>query len=237
MRNVIEQPVPSLARRVVGDVMIRAVVSAHEAALFKEIAAALARNGISTVPVLDEQRRVVGVVTAADLLARMTHEHGVAPRGHRLASARDTRRKVHGRDAADLMTSPAITVHEATAIREAAHQAAHARVRCLPVVDDDGVLVGIVSKSDLLKVYLRDDDAIQADIERRVLSHQMLLDPGVIDVEVDEGIVSLKGTLERRLMVDQLVASVREVPGVVDLDCAVGYRIDDLVRSNVWPPP
>src|SRR4051794_40025251 len=84
------EPAAPRARQLVGDVMTRAVVTAHGGAPLKEIAAAMARNHISTVPVIDDDRRVVGVVTAADLLARVSGDHGRPPRGHRLSSSHET---------------------------------------------------------------------------------------------------------------------------------------------------
>jgi CBS domain-containing protein len=225
------------ARRVVADVMTSAVVSAHESALFKEIAIAMARNRISMVPVLDRHRVVVGVVTAADMLARLSGERGPTPHRHRLAGPRELRRKIQARTASGLMTAPAITVNGALGLRAAAERFAHERVRCLPVVDDDGVLLGVVTKGDLLSGFVRDDDDIREEIVRHIINEAMLLDPAGIDVSVTEGVVSLSGTVERRLIAEQLVNSVREVPGVVDVDNAVSYRVDDVVTSDVWPRP
>src|SRR5579875_1775692 len=135
----------------VADVMNRSVVSAYETALFKEIARALARNRIATVPVIDADHRVVGIVTVSDLLARVV---GEAPaRGRRKGTSADRLRKMHAATARDLMTSPPITVTPDTSIADAARRAAHHRVRALPVVNRRRELVGMVSRSDLMTVF------------------------------------------------------------------------------------
>lgn len=223
--------------QVVGDVMTRGVVTAHEDAVFKQIVVALARNRVGAVPVIDSQRRVVGVVSEADLLARVSGDHWAAPRGHRLSARGDTRRKSHAAIARDLMTAPAVTTTPNTTIADAARLAARARVRRMPVVDADGALVGIVSRGDLLKVFLRDDAEIRRDIERDLIERQMPLDPATIDIVVHEGVVTLAGQLDRKLLVEQVVNAVRTISGVVDVDVDLTYRVDDSLLPPARPTP
>jgi CBS domain-containing protein len=122
----------------VAEVMVRGVVAAHEGARFSSLVDALARNHIGSVPVLDEQRRVVGVVSASDLLA-----HGYARSGD-----------VRSATAGELMTSPAVVTRPGATVDEATRLAARHRLHLLPVVDGDGVLAGIVTRADLLRVFL-----------------------------------------------------------------------------------
>lgn len=226
----------SFVRRLVADVMTPGVVSAHEGATFRQIAAAMARNRVSTVPVLDSDRRVVGVVTASDLLTRISGDHGPAPRGHRLAAEQENRRKQHALLAAELMTWPAVTTTELTSIPVAAQAAAHHRVRSLPVVrDDDGVLVGIVTKSDLIKVFLREDAAIRHEIEKDIVEELVPLDQTTVDVAVHEGVVTLTGRVDHRSIVEQLVASTRGIPGVVYVFDEMAYRVDDTLGRSSSP--
>jgi CBS domain-containing protein len=215
----------------VDDVMTHAVVCAHEGAALKEIAAAFARNHISTVPVVDAARRVIGVVTASDLLTRISGDHGIPPRGHRFAARRENRRKERATVAAELMTAPAVTTTADATIAEAAHLAAHHHVRCMPVVDAAGVLVGMVSRSDLIKTYLRDDADIAADVENHAVQHVMLLDPAAVQVSVTAGIVTLAGCLDRRQQTDQLAECTRNIAGVIDVTNALTYRADDLLSD------
>lgn len=213
----------------VADVMKHSVVTAYQGALFKEIAAALARNHIDAVPVTDENRQVIGVVTASDLLARVAGARPV-PRGHRFGAGKETTRKERALTAKQLMTTPAITVTPRTPIAEAARLAARSRVRSLPVVDRHGALVGMVSRGDLVKVFLRDDDAIRQDIDREVLDRAEKPSLGAVHARVNEGVVTFTGTVEDPTEAAGLVYRAHMVPGVVavedDLERKVTYQIN-----------
>jgi CBS-domain-containing membrane protein len=105
---------PELVR----DVMVTSVVAAPEQAVFKEIADALIRNRVSAVPVIDADRRVVGLVSEADLLARVSRAHLSLPRSHGLSARREERRKLHAATARELMTSPAVVITPHAAITD-----------------------------------------------------------------------------------------------------------------------
>jgi CBS domain-containing protein len=210
----------------VGDVMTRAVVAAHEEAPFKEIVASLARNRVSAVPVIDDDRKVVGVVSETDLMAHMALDAGASLRGHRSERLTATRKKAHASTAKELMTSPAVTTRPHATIVEAARVAARAGVRHLPVVDSDGVLIGVVSRADLLQVFLREDEEIREEIENYV-RRTMRIDDTVLTIDVTEGVVTLAGKLDRALQVGKLVNHVRGVSGVVDVTNQLSARFDD----------
>lgn len=218
----------------VADVMRHDVVTAYENAVFKEIARALDRNGIDAVPVIDEGRRVVGVVTASDLLARLAGAHP-APRGHRLAARGEARNKRHGYTAHELMTGPAITVTPGTLIVEAARLAARARVRNLPVVNPDGVLLGMVARADLIKLFLRPDDDIHADVVRDAVRAAKHPERRRIEVRVREGVVTLSGAAHTALTARRLVHDTLQVPGVVDVRDELDYDVDDAILPSGAP--
>lgn len=217
----------------VADVMSKAVVTAYEQAPFKEIAAALDRNAINAVPVVDRDRRVIGVVTASDLLARVGHVRPV-PRGHRLGARSETNRKEHGATAKDLMTSPAITTSPTTSIAEAARLLARYRVRTLPVVDRAGTLVAMVSRLDLIKLFLRSDDDICHDVLRDIVRPTAFPGHRDVTVAVSEGVVTLAGRIDTALAARGLVYEASRVPGVVDvrdeLECDVNDTYLPLTR-------
>ena len=200
--------------------MTEGVVAAHEGAVFKEIVAALARNKIRAVPIINDNRKVIGVVSASDLLHRVVSGPGTRPRERRAPQS------THSATAAELMTTPAVTTRPHATIVEAAQRAAHARVRTLPVVDANGTLVGIVSQGDLLRVFLRDDDAIRDEIEQYA-SGTVHIESARLSFDVTEGVVTVRGTLERQLQVAQLINRIRAVPGVVDIDNQLTARFDD----------
>jgi CBS domain-containing protein len=216
----------------VGDVMTRAVVAAHEGAVFKEIVASMARNQVSAVPVIDDERKVVGVVSVSDLMAHMAvnGSHGLRP--HRAERMSVARKKAHASTAAQLMTAPAVTTRPHATIVEAARTAARAGVRHLPVVDGKGELVGMISRRDLLLVFLREDDEIRTEIEN-FARRTMKLDLEALTVDVTDGVVTLAGKLDRMLQVTKLVNHVRSVSGVVDVNNHLTARFDD----RYFPPP
>ena len=217
------------------DVMVSGVVAAHEGAVFKEIVDALIRNHVSAVPVINQRRQVIGVVSESDLLARVSGGHVTHPRGHRLSARREERAKLHATSAHDLMTSPAVTTTPDTTIEEAARTCADHRVRRLPVVDGSGLLVGIVTRADLLQPFLRPDDEIRQDIEQRVIVATFVMNPAQLAVTVRDGIVVLRGQLERRLVLDAFIGAVRNVPGVIDVDDSMlTYEYDDLSTRGTF---
>jgi CBS-domain-containing membrane protein len=215
----------NIEQNLVRDVMTRRVVCVSEDATFKEIVDLLARHRISAVPVVDAELRVVGVVSESDLLATVVA--GGDPRarigaGH---SARvQARRKSRAETAGELMNSPAVTTSPDTSVVHAARAAAMAYVRRLPVVDANATLVGIVARSDLLRVFLRDDEKIRAHLVG-VLADQYCI--GTVTVDVHDGVVTLRGQVERRHLITALVDAVRATAGVVGVHDNLTYRVDD----------
>jgi CBS domain-containing protein len=220
-----------MKRWYVGDVMTRDVVSVATTAGYKEIADLMVRHGVSAVPVVDAQRRVLGVVSEADLLAKLEYADRV-PR-HPLAArrVRVDRQKAAGDTAGELMTAPAVTVGPTQTVTRVARLMDAARVKRLPVVDGDGRLVGIVSRRDLVRMYTRSDREIQAGVSGGVL-RSLWLDPADLDIQVRAGVVTLSGRVERRSLAQIVVAFVKATPGVVDVVDRLSWNIDDLDSYN-----
>jgi CBS domain-containing protein len=218
----------------VRDVMVTRVVSVDEDAVFKEIVDALARNRISAVPVLNDQRQVVGVVSESDLLARVSGSLIDLPKGHRRSGGAETRAKMHAATARELMTSPPVCTTPDRRIADAAKQAADARVRRMPVVDSNGVLLGIVARAELLRPFLRPDEHIRHDVEQRVM-RAFVTDQLPLGVLVQEGVVTLAGQVESPAARKALVDSVRAVSGVIDVDYAALTTTRDSVRRQTPP--
>jgi CBS domain-containing protein len=124
------------------------------------------------------------------------------------------------------MTTPAVTTHPECTIADAAWLAAKARVRRLPVVDTDGFLVGIVTRADLLRVFLKADAEIHAQIRDDIIVRQMALDPSDVEVSVNEGSVTPRGQLADRQMVQQLLESVYAVPAVMVVKSKLTRPVD-----------
>jgi CBS domain-containing protein len=192
--------------------MTASVVTVDRITPFKEIAGLLAQHKISAVPVLAMGRRVVGVVSEADLL----HMQGPEARAYRLGSPRRhwwARSSHLGYTAGQLMSSPAITIHPDATIPAAARLMNDHHIRRLPVVDPAGTLIGIVSRRDLLSVFLRPDAEI-ADEARQVINPLLGGPPGVT-VGVRSGIVTLAGHPERSDLVPVAVGLIADIDGVV----------------------
>lgn len=216
-----------MTKRKVSDVMTTGVVSVHEDATFREIVDLLETRGISAVPVVDWANMVVGVVSEADLLPKMEYAGGEVRRrlfeGHRV---REGREKAAGDLARDLMTKPAMTVLPETSVVHAARLMDSGGVKRLPVVSLAGRLIGIVSRRDLLKVFLRTDVAITDDV-RRELEPVPGVDATVLTIETTEGIVTLAGKLDRRSLIPIVVRLAERVEGVVDVVDRLTFRTDD----------
>jgi CBS domain-containing protein len=210
------------ARRV-NDVMTTAVVTVDRYTSYQEIDRLLTERRISGVPVLKMGRQVAGVVSEADLLAA---EDGTA-RQARMAGTLGRRWRLRKQPhvnltAGTLMTSPAITIGPDATIPAAARLMNTHHVRRLPVVDEKGGLVGVVSRRDLLSVFLRPDEDIVRDA-RQVLDELPLADPRDVIVRVKHGVVTLAGAMragsgeDDQDLLPLALRLVWDIDGVVDV--------------------
>jgi CBS domain-containing protein len=204
----------------VRDVMTTDVVTVDRITQYKEIAQLLAEHKISAVPVLIMGRHVAGVVSEADLLAV---EDQTARRGRtgRTGVLPWTRRQgQHPKLTAEqLMTKPAFTIHPDAPIPRAAAVMRDNHVKRLPVVDPSGKLLGIVSRRDLLSVFLRPDAQIAAEV-RELLTEILFADPAAITVAVHGGVVTLRGQPGEQDHHDLIPVAIRliwDIDGVVDV--------------------
>ncbi|MDF3293605.1 CBS domain-containing protein [Streptomyces silvisoli] len=202
--HVLGQPVPAAEPEPEGpagiqvrDVMDVSAVPVPGDMPFLDIARTLSREHLGSVPVVDAEDRAVGVVSESDLLSKAAveaAEHRPGP--IRRLSAYRLYEKARGETASTLMTSPAITVLPGTPVVEAAWLAARSRPKRLPVVDYRGRLVGIVRGDALLGALVRDDAKIREGIQSRIIEHDFHLDRASLQVSVDNGVVSVGGTLD-----------------------------------------
>ncbi|MEV5973161.1 CBS domain-containing protein [Streptomyces sp. NPDC051921] len=202
----------------VADVMTKKVVAVLPGAEFKEIVTTMERWKVTAVPVVEGEGRVVGVVSEADLLLKEEfHDHrlGLVEQLRRL----DATTKAGSRRAGDLMTSPAVTVAPDASLPQAARLMAAHRIKRLPVVDASGTIQGIVSRADLLKVFLRPDDDLAAEVRHHVIEHLFPLSRHQVDIRVDGGVVTLSGEVRDSALIPLAERLARAVEGVVDVRC------------------
>ncbi|NES31288.1 CBS domain-containing protein [Micromonospora terminaliae] len=216
----------------VQDVMTTAVATVRQDTAYREIVDVLIGRRVTAAPVVDGDRRVLGVVSETDLMYKLElsgqpRERRILPDRHR----REARAKAGATRAADLMTAPPVTVAPDASLVEAARTMDARGVKRLPVVDDLGRLVGIVTRGDLLKVHLRPDADIRRDVRDEVLRRTLGVPGGVVDVTVDGGVVTLTGQLDRWSTVRLALRLAGQVSGVVQVVDALGYAIDDAPMS------
>ena len=198
----------------VRDVMTTSVVAVRKNASFKEMAAMLHSRRISAFPVLDEQGRVIGVVSEGDLLVK---EAVQADGASLFAALRHLREddKAAGITAGDLMTGSAVTIGPDASVEEAARLMYDRRLKRLPVVDTAGRLLGIISRVDVLTVFNRPDEDIRDEVLLQVLPGIRLVDPKAFTVVVSDGIVTISGERQSDELGRAVMNAIRHVQGVV----------------------
>ena len=228
----------------VSDVMTRTVVSVSGFASFKDIVRRMQDYRVSAVPVVDEDDIVLGIVSEGDLILKEDADLEGEPRFLDGARRRQDRSKAVGRIASELMTAPAITIGPDATLREAARLMHRHAVKRLPVVDPHGgSILGIVSRTDLLKVFLRDDAEIAREVREDLIQRTLWIDPGTIRVLVRDGVVTMEGQVEHRSLRSILERLVLSCEGVVGVESRVSYPPDDaaLTRNfslyRSWPMP
>jgi CBS domain-containing protein len=201
----------------VKDVMSTEVVAVRRGAPFKEMAASLRRYRVSAFPVIDDDGKVIGVVSEADLLAKeaLADGQGGIPGAVTGLLYRKQHGKANALTAGDMMTHPAVTVRPDDTVEHAARMMYTLQVKRLPVVDAGGRLIGIVSRSDVLAVFDRPDSEILAEITDDVILHEFLIDPAMFVVTVRDGVVTVQGNMESAKLGRELVNKIRHVRGVV----------------------
>jgi CBS domain-containing protein len=205
----------------VKDIMTTHVVAVRKNASFKDMAASLREHRVSAFPVLDDNDKVIGVVSEADLLAKEALEFGGAKVGGILHHREQV--KAAGLTAADLMTAPAVTISPKDFVSHAARLMYSRRVKRLPVVDDDGRLAGIISRADVLSVYNRPDADIRHDIIEHVVVDALLTDPARFTITVKDGIVTVEGMPETAVVGHDMIQEIRHVEGVVAVRDRLSY--------------
>lgn len=224
-----------MKRTLVEEVMTTPVVTAGESMPLRHLMALLYARGIGAVPVTDHERRVLGVVSHADLILK-AGGLPAAPAGPRLESGRrrSQRRTADARTAGELMTAPAVTVPPTATAEQAARLMIGRRIGRLPVRDPlTGRLAGIVTRSDLLRVYLRPCEEIRAEIQATVLPAIPGVDPARVTLTVRDGVVMISGRVAYRSAARRLAAAARQAEGVIGVDDQLSYDIDD--RYPIMP--
>jgi CBS domain-containing protein len=222
------------------ELMTKDVLAVSPERSLKEVAELLARNRISGVPVVDAERRVIGVVSEADIVEK---EAGEEHRGllSWIASGRRPP-KLEARTVGEAMTAPPLTASPGQDVAEAARLMTERQVNRLPIVNVQGELVGIVTRADLVRAFVRSDGEIARELRDDVILGALWIDPTPIDVSVSDGGVTLAGEVETKADAQLVERLAARVPGVVSVHSQLRWRVDepDLPRSDPRvprPPP
>jgi CBS domain-containing protein len=212
----------------VKDVMSTRVIAVRKTASFKEMATRLREHHLSAFPVVDDDFKVIGVVSEADLLTKEALDGGQGGMPGMISGIlqRREQERAAGLTAGDLMTRPAVTVQPDDPVEQAVRLMYARRVKRLPVTDSAGHLVGIISRTDVLTVYSRPDEEIRKEICDEVILNEFRADPAMFTVTVQDGIVTLEGEPDTARQGHDIASHARHVQGVV----AVRDRLS-------YPPP
>jgi CBS domain-containing protein len=221
-------------RRTVSDVMTSRVHVARPMTPFKRLVQLIEENKISAVPIVDAQGVPVGIVSESDLLLKerrreLESESSLLHPRRR----RQERAKAEGVVAWEIMTKPPITVRSDTNLAQAARLMQERNVRRLVVVDERDKIVGIVSRSDLLQVFLRTDEELRDDVLSTIVPSMLLSAPDSVQVAVRWNVVTLSGEVDRKSDVEIVARMTRELDGVVDVVNRLAYSWDDTDAAAV----
>jgi len=200
----------------VRDAMTTELVTTSPGTTLKEAARLLAEHRVSGLPVVDADRVVVGVLSEADIVAKEVDE---TPRGsalQRFLEGPPVDDRFYARTVGEAMSAPALTIGPDRSLAHAASTMLAEGINRVPVVDPRGRLLGLVARSDLVRAFARDDEALRTEIEQ--LIHDLWIDSGTLDLTVHEGFVTVAGEVENEADARVLRTMIRRVPGVIEVD-------------------
>ena len=218
----------------VRDLMTTDPITTTPGALLKEAARIMVREKISGLPVM-EGSKVVGIVTEGDFLRQEANRD----QPYRLSllealfgegGAEPTVETV-----GEVMTEPVITITPDATVSEAARVMSHRKVKRLPVLDDGGNLIGVISRADVVNAFTKPDEVIEDEVREDIVRRLLFLEPDVIDVGVDDGVVTLSGELENRTEAHLLEELTRRIAGVVRVVSNLTYEVDDQRIGKSYP--
>jgi CBS domain-containing protein len=201
------------------EIMTTDVHTVRSATSLKDAAAVLAEHRISGLPVVDAQGYVAGVLSEGDILFKQSGKREKRSLFERLISAPvvDIDAKLAATTVGEAMSAPALTIGPRRSVSEAATLMIDEGVNRLPVVDEEGKLIGIVTRADLVRAFVRSDEDVAREIREEVIWRTLWIEPGTINVTVEDGEVRLSGEVETKGDAELIPTFVQRVPGVVSV--------------------
>jgi CBS domain-containing protein len=211
----------------VGDVMSEDIMTITADAPLKEAAQVMVKSGVSGLPVIGDDRKVIGIITEADFVTAEANRSWGRQRRRLLASFLGDSTPQNAKTVADVMTLDPHTIDSGSSVTEAARKMTDLRVKRLPVVLPDGTLCGIISRADVMGVFTRSDKALSDEIENSVAVGVLGLSPGDISVSVDDGVAVISGHVRSRSDGRILQELATRVEGMVAVESSVTWTHDD----------
>ena len=222
--------------RTVADVMTSRVHVASPLTPFKSLVRLIEENRVSAIPIVDQQGVPIGIVSETDLLLKQMRPSRESLRNLlHVEKRRNAKAKADGTFASDIMTSPVITVASDTGLGDAARLMQEKNLRRLVVVDDGGRIAGIVSRSDMLKVFLRTDEELREEIRGELIPSLLMSTPDAIDVDVCWNVVTFSGAVDRKSEAEIVTRLASELDGVVGVVDELTFSWDDTAAAPAAP--
>lgn len=219
----------------VRDLMTTDPLTVSADTLLKEAARTMVRNKVSGLPVMSDGA-LIGIVTEGDFLRQEANRD--QPYRFSLLDALFGEGSVDPpavEAVAEVMTENVITIRPEATIGEAARVMANKRVKRLPVIDEDGALIGIISRADVVNAFTKPDEIIEDEVREDIVRRLLFLDPEDVGVSVEEGVVTLDGEMENRTEAHLLEELTRRVEGVVRVDSQLTFLVDDQKAERHYP--
>lgn len=201
----------------------------------KEAARIMVRHRVSGLPVM-EGDRLVGIVTEGDFLRQEADRDQPYRLSLLEALFGNGTAEPSVETVGEAMTDKVFTVSPDATLSEAARVMAKRGIKRLPVVDEDGALLGIISRADVVNAFTKPDDVIEDEVRQDIIKRLLFLEPDAVDIEVDEGVVTLRGELENRTEAHLLEELTRRIAGVVKVVSELTFEVDDARAGKRYPP-
>jgi len=212
---------------IVGDVMSTEIITIGVDAPLKEAATMMVKSGVSGLPVVDDDRKVIGIITEADFVTAEANRSWGRQRRRLLANFLGDVTPPSATSVADVMSVDPHTIDSGSSVTEAARMMTDLRVKRLPVVFPDGTLCGIISRADVMGVFARPDDALADEILNGVALGILQLSPDDVTVVVSDGVANISGQVPARSEARILQELAVRVEGVVAVESSVTWTHDD----------
>lgn len=218
----------------VRDLMTTEPITTTPDAPLKEAARTMVREKVSGLPVL-ERGKLVGMVTEGDFLRQEADRDQPYRLSLLEALFGDGTSEPEAETVGEVMSSPVVTITPDATLSEAARVMSHRKVKRLPVVDEDGALIGIISRADVVNAFTKPDEVIEDEIREDIVRRLLFLEPDAIEVKVAGGVVSLSGELENRTEAHLLEELTRRIAGVIKVNSDLTYEVDDGRMGKSYP--